>query len=85
MSALWHQGPFESAIIITAPFSGTVVRKSSLLRMRYEVSANGVNAGAISEQSRLTLRRQLTIKLVDAIATPVQLFIFFLVCNHAYR
>ena len=73
------------AIIITAPFSGTVVRKSSLLRTRYEVSANAVSAGTISEQSRLTLRRQLTIKLTDAIATPVQLFIFFLVCNHAYR
>ena len=83
---LRQQKIFSRATInITSPFAGALVRKSSLLRTRYEVRMNGISVGTIGEQGRLTVRRELTIKLTDAIVTPVQMFLFFLVCNQAYR
>jgi hypothetical protein len=72
-------------ITITEPFTGEVVRKSGLLAIRYEVIKNGVLQGTIAEKSGLTVKRELHIDLPGSISSPVQLFILFLVHNHAYR
>jgi hypothetical protein len=52
---------------------------------RYEVLKDGVTIGTVAEKGGLTLKRELTIDLPDSITRPVQIFIFFLVHNHAYR
>lgn len=72
-------------IIITAPFAGRVIRKGSMFTTRYEVLKDGVTIGTVAEKGGLTLKRELTIDLPDSITGPVQIFIFFLVHNHAYR
>ena len=72
-------------ITITEPFTGEVVRKSGLFSVRYEVFQDRVMLGTVAEKSGFTLRRELHIDLPNSISTPVQLFIFFLVHNHAYR
>ena len=72
-------------ITLTAPFEGLVIRKSSLFTTRYEVTRGATVIGSIASEARLTLKRKLFIDLPDDIPAPVQFFLFFLVCNHAYR
>lgn len=72
-------------ITITQPLAGHVIRKSGLFTVRYEVANEGKPVGAIAEQGGLTIKRKLSIDLPDYIDPPVQIFLFFLVNNHAYR
>ncbi len=72
-------------IIVTQPFTGELVRKSSLLATRYEVIKDSILIGEIAEESKLTFKRKLTINLPKDISAPIQIFLFFLVCNQAYR
>ena len=78
----WFRRP---TITITEPFTGEVVRKSGLFAVRYEVMKDRVMQGVVAEKSGFTTKRELHIDLPSSISVPVQLFIFFLVCNHAYR
>ena len=72
-------------ITLTRPFTGEIVRKSGLFAVRYEVVKDRVVQGTIAEKSGFTVKRELHIDLPSSISSPVQLFIFFLVHNHAYR
>ena len=78
----WFKRP---TITITEPFTGEVVRKSGLFTVRYEVTKNRVTQGVVAEKSGFTTKREIHIDLPSSISVPVQLFIFFLVYNHAYR
>ena len=72
-------------ITITEPFTGQLIRKKSLFTVRYDVRQNNVTLGTISEKGWLTVKRKLFIDLPDSISPPVQIFLFFLVHNHALR
>lgn len=78
-------------IRVTQPFQGQVIRKSTLFTTRYEVTRdgedgkNGAMAGTIASEARLMLKRELQIDLPASVSAPVQFFLFFLVCNQAYR
>jgi len=75
----------RSVITVTEPFAGQVIRRSGLFSVHYEVARNGVTIGSVAEKSGLRVKRELSISLPDSISAPVQIFIFFLVHNHAYR
>lgn len=78
-------------IQITQPFQGQVISKSTLFTTRYQVTNGGEDGkdgaitGTIASEARLMLKRELLIDLPAAVSAPVQFFLFFLVCNHAYR
>ena len=72
-------------ITITHPFVGQVIRRSGLFTVRYEVMNEGKTIGTVAEKGGLTIKRELFINLPDSISPPVQIFIFFLVNNQAYR
>ncbi len=72
-------------IMILQPFTGKVSKRSTFFATRYEVIIDGAVIGTLAEKAMLTLKRKLSINLPGSISLPVQFFIFFLVCNHAYR
>jgi hypothetical protein len=73
-----------SVINITQPFEG-VVSSLAWFSAKYVVKSNGKTLGTIRESSGFRLRRELVVDLPDNIDASVQFFLFFLVCNHAYR
>jgi hypothetical protein len=71
-------------ITMTEPFAARVVRTSGWFTVRYDVMRGGETMGTIAERGRVTARRELLVDLPDSLGFPVQIFMFFLVHNHAY-
>ena len=79
------QGFLERArLVITEPFSGDLVRRSSLFRTRFELRRDGQTQGLIREPDAFTTRRRLCTELPADIAPPVQGFLLFLVIKLAF-
>lgn len=75
----------RSTISITTPFSGQLIRKFSVCKIRYQLVQDGVTIGSVAELKGLSVKRELCVDLPDSLAAPVQLFILFLVMNQAIR
>jgi hypothetical protein len=71
-------------INIIQPFEATVT-SLGWFGAHYEVKTNNEVLGAIRESSGFRFKRELRVDLPDSIAPAIQFFLFFLVCNHAYR
>jgi len=72
-------------INVIAPFEREVNKKSTLFTARYKVLNKNLVVGTITEKAALTIKREISIDLPTSISPPIQVFLLFLVCNHAYR
>lgn len=72
-------------ITVTEPFEGLLKRTSGLFSIRYALTSKGSRLGTVVEKTGLRRKRELLIDLPEAISPPIQFFVFFLVCNQAYR
>ena len=66
------------------PFSGDLVRRSTLFKTRFELQRDGQTQGLIHEPEALTTRRRLCAELPPDIPPEVQGFLLFLVVNLAF-
>lgn len=74
----------RASLIVTEPFGGELVRRSSLFKTRFELRRAGQAQGIIHEPSAFTTRRRLCAELPPDIPPPVQGFLLFLVLNLAF-
>ena len=72
-------------INIAQPFLGRLEPKNGFMQKRYEVIADKGMLGTIAEKSAVMVKRELVVDLPVSVSMPVQIFLLFLVCNHAYR
>lgn len=75
----------RSSMRVTEPFVGGIVRRNGLFAIRYDVVRDGQRIGCIYEKPRLEWKRKVFIDIDASIDAPVQFFLFFLVCNHAFN
>lgn len=71
-------------LTITEPFSGELVRRSSLLKTRYELRRGDQTLGLVHEPEALATKRRLCAELPPDIRQEVQAFLLFLVINQAF-
>lgn len=74
----------RATLTVTEPFSGELVRRSSLFKTRFELRRGGQHQGLIHEPDAITTRRRLCAELPADIAPAVQGFLLFLVLNLAF-
>jgi hypothetical protein len=74
----------KSMINITQPFEGVAV-SSAWFGVNYVIKNKNQTLGSIREISGFRLSREFAIDLPDSINASIQFFVFFLVCNNAYR
>ena len=72
-------------IEVRQPFEGKVVRASRLWQTRYTVERQGREIGRIHEPRWFSIKRELHIDLPADIEPALQIFLFFIVANSAYR
>jgi hypothetical protein len=78
------RGSRGARVKIQSPFIGELVRRSTFFAVRYDLERGGAKIGAVYERG-FSLTRRLWIDLPDSVPTPVQFFLFFLVCNASFR
>lgn len=79
------QGFFGRArLLITEPFRGELVRRSTFFKTRFELQRDGQSLGLVHEPQAFTTRRRLCAELPADIPPPVQGFLLFLVINLAF-
>lgn len=79
------QGFFGRArLLITGPFSGELVRRSTFFKTRFELQRDGQTLGLVHEPNAFSTRRRLCAELPADIPPPVQGFLLFLVINLAF-
>jgi hypothetical protein len=74
----------RARLLITEPFSGELVRHSSLFKTRFELQLGGQTLGLIHEPDALTTRRRLCAEVPVDIPPAVQGFLLFLVIHLAF-
>lgn len=72
-------------IEVQQPFEGRVVRAGRLWQTCYLVERQGREIGRIHEPHWFSIRRELRIDLPSDIEPALQIFLFFIVVNSAYR
>ena len=71
---------------LAAPFDGDLVsHRTSLFAIGFDVLRDGQKIGRIYEKPALVWRRKIFIDGDDSVDLPVQFFLFFLVCNYAFK
>jgi hypothetical protein len=75
----------RKSMLIHTPFEGRLIKKSTFLRTQYWLEVNQSVVGQMAEKKLLSFKRNISIDLPSSISVPVQVFLFFLLCNHAYR
>ena len=75
----------HKSILIHSPFEGRLVKNSTFFCAQYLLEMNQNVVGKIAEENMLTFKRKVTVDLPASISVPVQVFLFFLMCNHAFR
>lgn len=75
----------RKSILIHAPFEGRLTKNSTFFCAQYLLEINQSVVGKIAEEKMFTFKRKVSIDLPDSLSVPVQVFLFFLMCNHAYR
>ncbi|WP_066261649.1 hypothetical protein [Hydrogenophaga flava] len=79
------QGFFGRArLLITEPFSGELVRRSTFFKTRFELQQDGQALGLVHEPQAFTTRRRLCAEVPPDVPPPVQGFLLFLVINLAF-
>lgn len=74
----------RARLLISEPFSGDLVRRSSFLKTRFELQRGGQALGLIHEPDAFTTRRRLCAELPSGVPPEVQGFLLFLVINLAF-
>jgi len=79
------QGFFGRArLLITEPFAGELVRRSTFFKTRFELQRDGQALGLVHEPDAFTTRRRLCAELPADVPLNVQGFLLFLVINLAF-
>ena len=73
----------RARLLIAEPFTGELVRRSSLFKTRFELQRDGQVLGLVHEPEALTTRRRLWAELPSDVSPAVQGFLLFLVINLA--
>lgn len=73
----------RARLLVTEPFSGELVRRNTLFRIRYELRRGGQTLGQVHEPDAFTTRRRLCTDLPADVPLPVQGFLLFLVLQLA--
>ncbi len=71
-------------LLITEPFRGELVRRSTFFKTRFELQRDGQALGLVHEPDAFTTRRRLCAELPADVLPPVQGFLLFLVINLAF-
>ena len=71
-------------LLITEPFRGELVRRSTFFKTRFELQRDGQALGLVHEPQAFTTRRRLCAELPADVTPPVQGFLLFLVINLAF-
>ena len=74
----------RARLLITEPFAGELVRRSSFFKTRFELQRDGQVLGLVHEPDAFTTRRRLCAEVPADISPPVQGFLLFLVINLAF-
>lgn len=74
----------RARLLITEPFRGELVRRSSFFKTRFELQRDGQVLGLVHEPDAFTTRRRLCAEVPADISPPVQGFLLFLVINLAF-
>jgi hypothetical protein len=74
----------RARLLITEPFSGELVRRSTFFKTRFELQRGGQALGLIHEPDAFTTRRRLCAELPSDLAPAVQGFLLFLVIHLAF-
>lgn len=73
----------RARLLITEPFRGELVRRSSFFKTRFELRRDGQALGLVHEPQAFTTRRRLCAEVPPDVPPPVQGFLLFLVINLA--
>lgn len=74
----------RARLLITEPFRGELVRRSSFFKTRFELQRDGLALGLVHEPDAFTTRRRLCAELPADVSPPVQGFLLFLVIKLAF-
>lgn len=74
----------RARLLITEPFAGELVRRSTFFKTRFELQQDGQPLGLVHEPDAFTTRRRLCAELPADVPPPVQGFLLFLVINLAF-
>lgn len=74
----------RARLLVSAPVSGELVRRSTFFKTRFELQRGGQLMGVIHEPDAFTTRRRLCADVSADTPLPVQAFLLFLVINLAF-
>ena len=70
---------------LTIPFNGQILHRRGLFAIRYDILRDDQRIGCIYKKPRLVWRRRIFIEIDHSVDAAVQFFLFFLVCNYAFK